>query len=108
MVFGFDPMFQVVHERDVTDALAVAVVKDGAEGIYNVAGKHTEPLSEVIRRMGKTPLPLPERMLELTYKGYFMLQRKHSFPFNLDFLKYSFIVDDSRIRRELGYEPRVM
>jgi len=108
MVSGFDPMFQVIHEGDVTEALALAVLNQDSEGIYNVAGKHTAPISEVIHRMDKTALPLPERLLELTYKSYFMLQRRHSFPFNLDFLKYSFAVDDSRIRRHLGYEPRII
>lgn len=108
MVMGFDPMFQVMHQDDVIQALELAVTKEDVEGIFNIAGKRTEPLSEVIRRFGKKSIPLPEFGLETFYKLYFMSRRQHSFPFNLDFLKFTFAVDTTHAREVLGYEPKVL
>ncbi len=108
MVMGFDPMFQVMHQDDVTQALELAVTNEDAEGIFNIAGKRTEPLTEVIHRFGKKSLPLPEIGLKTFYKFYFYSKRQHSFPFNLDFLKFTFAVDTTRAREVLGYEPKVL
>ena len=108
MVAGFDPLFQIIHETDVTEALALAVVNPGASGIYNIAGKRTEPLSEVIGRLGRTGIPVLEPLLNTFYKAYFMLRAEHSFPFDLNYLKHSFAVDFTRARNELGFEPKVL
>jgi UDP-glucose 4-epimerase len=108
LVAGFDPMFQVIHQDDVTEALARAVLTPGAHGIYNVAGVRTEPLSEVLARMGKTTIPVPEFLLNTFYKTYFLLNSQHSFPFDLNYIKHPFVVDTTRAREELGFTPRVM
>jgi len=108
LVAGFDPLFQIIHQDDVTEALARAVLTPGAQGIYNVAGKRSEPLSEVLGRMGKSVIPIPEFLLNTFYKTYFMLNSEHSFPFDLNYIKHPFVVDTTRARQELGFEPRVM
>mgnify|MGYP006284713661 CR=1 FL=1 len=108
IVMGYDPMFQIMHEDDVTNALALAVKNTEAEGAFNVAGKYTEPLSEMIHRMGKTSMPVPEMMLKSFYRLYFISRRQHSFPFDLDVLKYPFVVDTTRAREVLGFEPQVL
>lgn len=107
MVLGFDPMFQLIHEDDVTEALTLATVRD-VDGIFNVAGRYTEPLSEVIRRLGRLSWPLPAHLLEQGYKHLFMAYRTHSFPFDIAFLKYSFAVDTRRAREVLGFQPKVL
>ena len=59
-------------------------------------------------QMGRTPLSLPEPLLSLIYKSYFLSRRKHSFPFDLDYLKHPFAVDTTRARTVLGFTPKVM
>lgn len=107
LVLGFNPMFQIIHEDDVTEALFLAVTRE-ANGIYNVAGRVTEPLSEVIRRLKHVTIPLPEFIIERAYPQVYELNQTHSFPFDIDFLKYSFAVDTARVREELGFEPRLL
>lgn len=108
MVAGFDPMFQIMHEDDVTEALALAVTNKKASGPFNVAGKHTEPLSEVIHRFGKKDVPLPAFVLDQIYRNVFMKRSEHSFPFDLNYIKHAFAVDTTRARKILGFEPRVL
>lgn len=108
MVSGFDPMFQIIHERDVTEALALAVINTEAEGVFNVAGRYTEPLSQVIHRMGRMPFAVPEPVIDRYYKTYFMGRTRHSFPFDLNYIKHPFAVDTTRAREVLGFKPLVL
>jgi UDP-glucose 4-epimerase len=108
MVSGFDPMFQMMHEKDVTEALALTVTNKDAEGVFNVAGKYAEPLSQAIHRMGRFPLPVSEPVIDRFYKTYFMGRTRHSFPFDLNYIKHPFAVDTARAREILGFEPQVL
>lgn len=107
MVLGFNPMFQIIHEDDVTEALYLATTRP-AQGVFNVAGRHTEPLSQIIRRLKHIPLPLPAFIIEKSYRYLYELNQTHSFPFDIDFLKYSFAVDTTRVRQELGFEAKLL
>lgn len=104
-LLGFDPMVQVVHERDVAAALALAL-RPGVRGIFNLKGPGEIPLSRIFRILGKRPRyvpsavarPLLERMWDY---------RLTSFPVpELDHIRYVCMVDDTRAREILGYEPR--
>jgi len=108
VIFGFDPMFQIMHEEDVTDALIQAVIIEEAEGIFNVAGKYNQPLSEVILRLKKIPLPTSNLALSVFYKPIFMLNREHTFPFDLSYWKYPFVVDTTKTREILKFIPQVL
>lgn len=108
MLLGFDPMFQIIHEDDVIEAITLAILKKDAEGIFNVAGKYTEPITKVIRRLNRVPLPISSLALELLYKPIFMLKREHTFPFDTSYWKYPFVVDTTRARDILGFEPKIL
>lgn len=108
VIFGFDPMFQIMHEDDVVDAMMLAAINPETEGIFNIAGKYTERLSEVIRRLGKIPFPTSNLLLDLFYKPYFMLKREHTFPFDISYWKFPFVVDTTRAREILKFEPKVL
>jgi UDP-glucose 4-epimerase len=104
-ILGFDPMVQVIHAEDVVQAMVLAL-RPGARGVFNVTGPGEVPLSLIIKQLGKTRLPIPspvaQRMLDALWAG-----RMTSFPVpELDHIKYVCMVDDGRIRRELGYAPR--
>lgn len=108
VIMGFDPMFQIIHEDDVIDALTLAILNTDAKGIFNVAGRYTEPITKVIRRLERVPLPISGLALELLYKPIFMLKREHTFPFDTSYWKFPFVVDTRKVRSELGFDPKVL
>jgi UDP-glucose 4-epimerase len=104
-VLGFDPMIQVIHERDVVQAICLAL-NPGARGIFNLRGPAELPLSRMLRMVGKHPIALPGPLIK-GVMGSLWSSRAASFPSpELDHLRYVCMVDDSRARKELGFRPR--
>lgn len=104
-LLGFDPMVQVVHEEDVVSALALAL-KPGVRGIFNVAGPAPVALSRALELLGRPTVPVPHSLARFGVDRLFRL-RATSFPApELDFIRYVCMIDDARVRRELGYAPR--
>ncbi len=104
MVLGFDPMMQVVHERDVVRAIELAL-RPGVRGIFNIRGPGEMPLSHLVRQAGGRPRVVPSLLARTALDQLWRL-RLSSFPSQeLDHLRYVCMVDDSRARAELGYEP---
>ena len=58
MVMGFDPMMQMVHEKDVVRAIRLAL-KPGVRGIFNLRGPGELPLSRIVRAAGRRPRWIP-------------------------------------------------
>ena len=105
-ILGFDPMMQLIHERDLMNAIALSLSSD-MRGIFNISGPDAAPLSRIIRALARPTVPLPERLLKALAAGTFF-SKKGSFPSGeLDYLKYSCIIDDSRARQELGFKPKI-
>ena len=104
-VMGFDPMMQVIHERDVVEAIALAL-QPGARGIYNLRGPGELPISRMWRMMGKRPRALPGPVIKGVL-GRLWSYRASNFPTpELDHLRYICMVSDERARRELGFKPK--
>ena len=104
MVMGFDPMMQVVHEKDVVRAIQHAL-RPGVRGIFNIRGPGEMPLSHLVRKAGGRPRVVPAPLAKVALDQLWKL-RLSSFPAQeLDHLRYVCMVDDSRARAELGYEP---
>ncbi|HPI76251.1 MAG TPA: NAD-dependent epimerase/dehydratase family protein [bacterium] len=103
-LLGFDPMFQIIYEDEVLDAFIAALKCPTARGAYNIRGHIHLPLGEVIRRLGKKPVPLPDFLVH--NNGRFIWSKKLSFDFN--YIKYPFTVDGARAFEELGYDPAAL
>ncbi len=104
-ILGFDPMIQVIHELDVIEAI-VAATRPGVRGIFNIIGGGQAPLSRLIRARGATQVPIPEPLMKTAVDRAFKL-RLSSFPASeLDFLKYSCVVDGTRALSALGFQPK--
>lgn len=100
-VLGFDPLFQFIHEEDAAAAICAALEK-GERGVWNVAGPPPLPLSLLIRRAGRTPVPIPEPLFGLAI-GRFGLPRLP--PGAVAHLKYPVVIDDRRFREKTGWAP---
>ena len=104
MVMGFDPMMQLVHEKDVVRAIQLAL-QPGVRGIFNIRGPGEMPLSHLVRKAGRRPRVVPAPLAKVALDQLWKL-RLSSFPSQeLDHLRYVCMVDDERARTELGYEP---
>jgi UDP-glucose 4-epimerase len=104
MVMGFDPMMQLVHEKDVVRAIQLAL-RPGVRGIFNIRGPGEMPLSHLVRKTGGRPRVVPSPLARVALDQLWKL-RLSNFPSQeLDHLRYVCMVDDTRARTELGYEP---
>lgn len=104
-LLGFDPMVQVIHERDVAEAIVCALAP-GARGIYNITGPGEVPLSVVLSELGRKTIPIPHPLARPVWSTAFRLGLS-SYPVaEFDFIRYVCMVDGSRAEKELGFRPR--
>lgn len=105
-ILGFDPVWQVVHEDDAVEALHLSLTTR-ARGSFNVVGPTAAPFSTIVRLAGAKAVPLPGPLLRATIHAL-EAAGIASVPVPLlAFLRYSWVADGLRARKQLGFEPRV-
>ena len=104
-VLGFDPRLQVVHERDGLEVLWRTTLHDH-EGTFNIAGEGVMTLSQAIHRAGRPSLPLPPPAAPWIGQALRRLGVADFSPEQLRFLTYGRVVDTTRMREVLGFQPR--
>ena len=98
-------MWQFVHQNDLVDAI-VGLVKSDEIGVFNIAGQSAIPLIEAFRLTDRPLLALPAQLA----RGYLSLQRRFGRgfpPYLLEFFKYPVVIGDDKLRKAIGYEPKV-
>jgi UDP-glucose 4-epimerase len=104
-VAGFDPMINVATIADVVDAIEKATHGSG-EGVFNIPGYDTLPLSEAIRLWGTLGVPttgyLAERFYQLRHR---LRGSEFSYGLNRRRMHYGLVLDGRRARDLLGYVP---
>ncbi len=104
-LLGFDPMVQVIHERDVARAVSAALAP-GVRGIYNIVGPGQVPLSVVLRELGRRTLPIPHPLAKPLWSMAFRAGVS-SYPVaEFDFIRYVCMVDGSRAAKDLAFAAR--
>lgn len=105
-MLGFDPRLQLLHADDATDALLAAVARP-IRGAVNVAPKGTISLTKILRMAGRPTLPVPHPLFGPMFG---QLARRLGagdvYSDAVQLLRYGRGVDNTRLREELGYEPR--
>jgi UDP-glucose 4-epimerase len=99
-----DPEFQFIHEDDMAECVLAAIEKN-IQGIYNIAADGRLKLSEIAAMAGKRRVGLPPWLL---YPATAFLWHCHllgSPPGQLDFIRYPWVMDNSKMKREL-YVPK--
>ena len=106
-LLGFDPMMQLIHEDDVVEALVQAVVND-APGVFNVASHDALPLNKIRGLAAKPPLSVlhPFAYWRGKLPGGLGPGLEQYRPIEPDYLRYPWVADLTRMRDELGFEPR--
>ncbi len=106
VLLGFDPMMQVIHEKDVLNALVYAIEQD-VPGVYNVAAEGVLPLTKIMALTKTFPIPVlhwiaSRSIRRLRRRGFPVNQYM---PFELDRLRYACVGDTTRMREEMGFAP---
>lgn len=102
-----DLPLQLIHEDDVGRALLACVVGDGPSGAYNIAADDVLSLVDVARELGVVAVPVPAGPARV---GARLLARLPALPTALQWLEVASqpaIMDTSRAKRLLGWQPRV-
>ena len=100
---GYDPMISVISDRDAARALMLALHSD-QPGVYNVAGREIFPASELLRPARFGPLPLPRSLFGAVALVSQTLGRGRQQAH--DYQRYGVVLDTSRAREALGFEPQ--
>lgn len=103
---GYNPMINLIHSRDVVNAIQLAIHKD-VRGVFNIGGKENAPLLTFAKLADKRVYSIPAPLLGAIN----WIQRKlrlteYYYPVDADNLKFSAVVDISKAKKELGYEPK--
>ena len=104
-MLGFDPRVQLLHADDALEVLRLAT-KSGRPGIVNVGGAGVLLLSQMVRRAGRTAVPVPAPLAEVVGEA---IRRAGLLDFSreqLGYLEFGRVVDTTRLRTEFGYTPR--
>jgi UDP-glucose 4-epimerase len=106
VLLGFDPMMQIIHERDVVDALAHAVIHH-VPGVFNVAAEGVMPLSRLMALAGKVPLPVFHLFAYwgVSLLGGSGLRLTRHVPIELDYIRYRWVGDLRKMREQLDFSP---
>lgn len=108
VLFGFDPVMQMVHDSDVLAAISFSVMND-TEGVFNIAADGAMPLSRILRLIRRIPMPILHpiayRGLNLIRKGRY--QGCDYVPIEWDYLRYPWVADTEKMHREMGFSPSI-
>ncbi len=102
---GFDPMVNLLTIEDTVHALSCAIHGE-VQGVFNIPGADTLPLTTCIRRWGRVGIPTPDSFLGPLYR----LRRRLTgsdfrYGMNRRWFIYSGVLDGTRAQEVLGYVP---
>ncbi|HEX6714297.1 MAG TPA: NAD-dependent epimerase/dehydratase family protein [Thermoleophilaceae bacterium] len=97
--------FQAVHADDVAQAYCLATVDDRARGAYNVAADPVLDPDRLAELLGARKLPVPAQLLRGAAAATWRLRLQPSPEGWVDMALAAPVMDSSRIRSELGWEP---
>jgi UDP-glucose 4-epimerase len=104
-VLGFNPRLQFLHEQDALDVLQHATGSE-VTGTYNVAGDDIITLSQAVRRLGRPTVPLPSFAVSSFGSAIRQTRVADFSPEQVAFLTYGRGLDTTRMRSQLGFEPK--
>ncbi|TRZ55753.1 MAG: SDR family oxidoreductase [Rhodocyclaceae bacterium] len=103
---GADSPFVFIHDRDVVGAI-VHGIDSSATGIYNVAGDGALTIFEIAAKLGKRCVVFPPSVLRIALRVLKRLGLTQYGPEQMDFLRYRPVLDNTRLKNEFGYVPKL-
>ena len=103
---GTDSPFVFIWDQDVVGCLLQAIGSDKT-GIFNVAGDGVLTIHEIAAKLGKRCLELPPGLLRFALRVLKTFGLTQYGPEQLDFLRYRPVLDNTRLKTEFGYVPKL-
>jgi UDP-glucose 4-epimerase len=103
---GYDPLLNLVHMKDVIEAIRLAILKNTGSGIFNIAGADTATVTTFAELNGRRCIALPEHLLEVVNWAMRRLKMTdYYYSVDRDRMRYTCLLDTTRAREILGYAP---
>ncbi len=103
---GSDSPFVFVWDQDVVGAIMHAI-GGGPDGVYNLAGDGALTIGQIAERLGKRCIVLPAWLLQGALALLGRLGLTQYGPEQVRFLRYRPVLDNTRLKRDFGYVPRL-
>ena len=100
---------QFIHEEDVGQAFILCITAEGPPGSYNITGDGVMTGDEVVREIGLTPIPLPAKPAHMAARALASVPMPGFVPPATEWiepLSHPSIMDASKAKEELGWEPQ--
>ncbi|MEI7543452.1 MAG: SDR family oxidoreductase [Mycobacteriaceae bacterium] len=104
-VLGHDARLQLLHEQDALGALERATMA-ATPGTFNIGARGIVMMSQAIRRAGRLSLPVPTFGVGAVDSVRKATMNSEVNRDQLDYLSYGRVMDTTRMRTELGFEPK--
>ncbi len=105
-VRGSDSPFVFVWDQDVVGCLLQAIAGERT-GIFNVAGDGVLTIHQIAAKLGKRCIVLAPSLLRFALRVLKALGLTQYGPEQLDFLRYRPVLENTRLKRDFGYVPRL-
>ena len=99
---------QLIHERDVGQALLRCVFAAGPPGAYNIAADDVLTGADIVRELGLAPLPVPSALVQGAARVAGALPKLPFTPPAADWVEaasHPAIMDTTKAKEALGWEP---
>lgn len=102
---GFDPMVNVATTSDIVNAIEKATHGSG-EGVFNIPGHDTLPLSVAAAKWGTRQVPLPGALIRPLYRlRHLTTGSTFEYGIHRQQMHFGLVLDGTRARKVLGYSP---
>ncbi len=101
-----DLQLQLIHQEDVATALHRCVLGAGTPGAYNIAAADVVTIADLAREVGLVPVSVPHGAVSTAARSLIKVPGLPSFAQWVEALSQPAVMDISRARGELGWEPR--
>jgi nucleoside-diphosphate-sugar epimerase len=98
-------IFQALHSHDAGEAYRLAIVNGQARGAYNIAADPVIDADQLAQALGARKLPVPGGLLRGAAALTYLLRLQPSEPGWLDMALAVPMMDTTRARTELGWQP---
>jgi UDP-glucose 4-epimerase len=98
--------FQALHSRDAGEAFRLAVVRE-VRGAFNVAAEPVLDAAALGQLLGARPVRVPPALARVAVDALWRLHLVPASPQLLDLVLSLPVMDTTRARQELGWEPTV-